>query len=186
MKKFLKYLYQDISTKNKRNLYIAWLLRDLPGEFGVYMRRRWYGKLFKRCGDNLRILPGTIILRPEMIECGENVSFGVCNYIQAGGGLILGNDVMLGPYVKIWTLNHRYEEVGIPVHEQGYTYKAVRIGQDVWIGANAFVMPGTELGDKAVVAAHSVLSGKKYPERSILAGHPARRIGERGYANARW
>ena len=182
MKKFLKYLYQDISTKNRRNLYIAWLLRDLPGEFGVYLRRIWYGKLFKRCGENLRIMPGTIILRPEKIVCGDNVSFGVFNYIQAGGGLILGNDVMIGPYVKIWTLNHRYEEINIPVHTQGYTYKKVRIGHDVWIGANAFVMPGTELGDKIIVSANSVVSAKKYPERSILAGYPARRIGKRGYA----
>jgi len=180
MIKLLKYLYRDITSKSKRNLYFAWFFRDLPGEFGIYLRRKWYSRLFKGCGENLRILPGTIILHPEMIECGDNVSFGVYNYVQAAGGVVIGDDVMMGPYVKIWTQNHNYDKTDVPVHQQGYKYKRVVIGDDVWIGANAFIMPGTELGDKVIVSANSVVSAKKYPDWSILAGYPARKIGVRG------
>jgi acetyltransferase-like isoleucine patch superfamily enzyme len=55
----------------------------------------------------------------------------------------------------------------------------VVIGRDVWIGANAFVMPGVQLGDGCVVAAGAVVGAKKYPPYKILAGNPARVIGTR-------
>lgn len=175
-----RYLYRDVSNANRRKLFVSAFLKDIPGEFGIILRRKWYSKLFERCGKNLRILPGTIIIRPEKIQCGDDVSFGINNYIQASGGLILGNNVMMGPYVKIWTITHNYQKLDIPVRLQGYSYDRVIIGDDVWIGADAFIMPGAELGNQIVVSASSVLSGKRYPDRVILMGYPARKIGLRG------
>ena len=67
----------------------------------------------------------------------------------------------------------------MPVWQQGYDNKSVKIGNDVWIGANAFIMPGTILGDKCIVSAHSVVGARQYPSGTILAGHPARKIGNR-------
>ncbi len=179
MRDTFKRAYWDLSSARSRGEYVAFLIRNLPGSFGLSVRRLWYGRRFKTCGTNLNILEGTFILNPQNIECGDNVSIGVCNYIQAGGGLILESDVLLGPFVKIWTQNHNYKQYDVPVHSQGYTYTPVEIGRDVWVGANAFIMPGAKIGAKSIISASSVVGAKIYAEGSILAGYPARKIGER-------
>jgi maltose O-acetyltransferase len=179
MKELLRQLYWDFSSESIRYTYLAYILRDIPGGVGIYLRRQFYKKRFKRAGKNLIVLTGTFILNPQNIECGDNVHIGINNYIQAGGGLTIGSDAMLGPFVKIWTQNHNYKDYDMPVHSQGYFYKPVSIGADVWIGANVFIMPGVHLGDKCIISASSVVLNKVYKEGTILAGYPARKIGER-------
>ena len=179
MLELFKRLYWDLYTRTGRKQYVEHFLRDLPSGFGVYLRERWYIKRFKKAGNNTHILTGTHFIHPDKVECGDNVFFGINNYIQAAGGLMLGSNVMLGPYVKIWTQNHIYNDPNTPVWQQGYEYKEVIIGDDVWIGANTFIMPGAKIGDKCVISANSVLGGKQYPAGLILAGYPARKIGER-------
>ena len=175
----LKRLYWDLSLNHERKSYIEYLIRNVPGQFGMILRERWYKRRFKSAGSNIHIMPGTQFIKPEKINCRDNVFFGVNNYIQAAGGLILGSDVMLGPYVKIWTQNHVYKDFITPIWMQGYEYKPVEIGNDVWLGANVFIMPGVKIGDKCVVAANSVLGAKDYPMGCILAGYPARKVGSR-------
>ena len=175
----LKYLYWDLASRTGRDQYIALLLRNIPGDFGVVLRRQWYARRFGKVGRDLSVHPGTTILNPGCIECGDRVNIGLFNYIQAGGGVIMGDNVLLGPYTRIWTQNHNYKNPDIPVHDQGYTFRPVIIGHDVWIGANVFVMPGVVLGSRCVVSANSVVGRKEYPPGTVLAGYPARKIGAR-------
>lgn len=175
----LKRLYWDLASHDTRCLYIEAFLRGVPGPFGERLREKWYRRRFKKAGTNLTVPLGATIINPQNVVCGENVFFGLYCYIQAGGGLVLGSDLAVGPYVKIWTQNHQFKDFNVPVWQQGYENKEVIIGDDVWIGANAFIMPGAIIGDKCVIAAHSVVGAKQYPEGTILAGHPARKIGER-------
>jgi len=174
-----KRLYWDLLTKETRALYIEQFLRGIPALFGERVREKWYRKRFKKCGSNLTVPLGAFLVNPQNIECGDNVFFGLYCYIQAGGGLKLGSDVAIGPHVKIWTQNHRFNDLELPVWKQGYDNKPVVIGNDVWIGANAFIMPGTILEDKCIVSAHSVVGAKRYRSGTILSGHPARKIGQR-------
>lgn len=177
MLNLLKMLYWDM--RSKRSLYMQYCIRDLPGEFGMTVRRNYYKKQFGCDGEGLNILAGTHIINPQNIQCGKYVSIGVNNYIQAGGGLVLGDYLMMGPHAKIWTQIHNFEDTEKPIKRQGYSYKQVVIGDDVWIGANAFIMPGAEIGSHTIISACSVVSAKKYPEGIILAGNPARKIGSR-------
>lgn len=179
MRDTFKQMYWDLHSRGMCDQYVASLVRYIPGRFGMAVRRAWYRGRFKKCGENLSVFEGSYIINPQNIECGNNVSIGVCNYLQAGGGIILGSDVLLGPYVKIWTQNHNYKDYDTPVHMQGYTYNPVEIGNDVWIGADSFIMPGSSIGAKSIVSACSVVGSKNYPMGSILAGQPARKIGER-------
>ena len=90
-----------------------------------------------------------------------------------------GNLGILGPGVKIWSANHRFEDTSRSIAEQGYEYKKVTIGNHVWIGANAFIMPGAAIGDYVVISAGAVVGAKTYPPYKIVAGNPARVIGTR-------
>lgn len=175
----LKTLYNDLAVSGGINLYIDHFIRNIPRGFGMHIRERWYRKRFKKCGLNLHVLEGTYIVNPKNIECGNNFFIGINNYIQAGGGLKVGDNVMMGPYAKIWTQNHNYKEPNTPVWMQGYEYKEVIIGDDVWLGANTFIMPGTIIRNGCIIAANSVVGAKDYKEGLILAGNPARKIGER-------
>jgi acetyltransferase-like isoleucine patch superfamily enzyme len=80
--------------------------------------------------------------------------------------------------VKIWSVNHRIEDVTRPWLLQGSNKKAVVIEDDVWLAANVFVMPGVTIGRSAVVAAGSVVN-KSIPAYAIVAGNPGRVVGWR-------
>jgi acetyltransferase-like isoleucine patch superfamily enzyme len=111
---------------------------------------------------------------------GENVHFGVDSYIQAGGRIRVGDFTEMGPGVKIWSQNHLFDDPEQVLEGAGYEYKPVSIGRNVWIGANAFIMPGVDIEDGCVISAGAVVGVKKWPSNSIIAGNPARKIGERG------
>jgi acetyltransferase-like isoleucine patch superfamily enzyme len=180
MKRLIKSLYWDFATRNGRNWLISQFISDIPGDFGMELRRIWYSKQFRTAGVNLKVFPGTMIINPQNMECGDNVYIGYHNYLQAGGGLVISSDAMLGPHVKIWTQNHKFEDPNIPVHMQGFSNDPVSIGRDAWIGASVFIMPGTKIGDRCVISACSVVGKKNYPAGIVLAGNPARKIGVRG------
>lgn len=175
----LRAIVHDIMDPWTRLSWLETLLAWVPGETGFALRRMLIGRRFRSAGEGLRIFPRARILGPGKLSVGKNCHIGLENVIQANGEVELGDDVLLGPGVKIWSVNHRFASTEKPVMEQGYDLKRVRIGNGVWIGANAFVMPGATIGDHVVVAAGSVVSGKDIEPYAIIAGNPARKIGSR-------
>jgi acetyltransferase-like isoleucine patch superfamily enzyme len=134
----------------------------------------------KRAGKNLQVMAGCRFRSIENLAVGDNVNIGFDNFLQAIGGLTMGDNVSTAPGVKIWTTNHNIDDPDIPMRDQGQTNKPVVIGDDVFIASNAFIMPGTTLPRGCIVSAGAVVSGKTYRPFSILAGNPARVIGYRG------
>ena len=153
--------------------------RLTPGELGFHWRARYIPRYFAAAGEDIRIHEGVRFRGVHKITCGDRVEIGVDNFLQASGGLTLGNRVMLGPGVMIWTVNHRFTDPDVPIAEQGYDYDPVVIEDDVWIGAGSFIMPGVHLPRGCIVSARSVVAKKRYTPWSILAGYPARVIGKR-------
>jgi acetyltransferase-like isoleucine patch superfamily enzyme len=176
----LRRLRWDLLDRGERFYYGYALIRQFPGTAGNYLRARYLPRFMKRAGTRLLVLPGVRFRSIEMLEVGDNVSIGYDNFLQAVGGLVLGDNVILAPGVKIWTTNHNIEDPDTPVGQQGHTHKPVVIGDDVFIASNAFILPGTILEKGCVVSAGAVVSGKAYRPYSILAGNPARVIGYRG------
>jgi len=160
------------------------VLGNLPGQFGVQIRRRVLTKYFASAGRGIQIFQGLRIRGPHQLSVGDYTHIGVDNFLQCSGGLTLGKYVLLGPGVKIWTVNHRFDDPTVPIHEQGYDYEKVVIGDGCWLGANVFVFPGVVLPEGCIVSANSVVAKKKYPAWSILAGYPARVIGKRRHKHS--
>ncbi|MDX9857810.1 MAG: acyltransferase [candidate division Zixibacteria bacterium] len=175
----IREIVRAIFNRQQRFRFRYHLVRNLPGEYGFILRRRVLAKWFGSLGKNLKVHEGFRFRNIELIRCGSHVNIGVDAFIQAGGGVEIGDYAILGPGVKVWTQNHASARTDIPIQQQGAEYKPVVIGRDVWIGANAFIMPGVTLGEGCVVAAGAVVGAKNYPPYKILAGNPARVIGTR-------
>lgn len=175
----LKLMKWNLSDKYGRLLFLSFFIRELPGTFGERVRAKMLTPYFGSCGKNITIYQGVRFRGIHRLSVGNNVYIGVDNFIQASGHVVLGHDVMLGPGVKIWSVNHKTEDITIPIAEQGYDYKKVLIGNGVWVGANVFIMPGVNIPEGCIISAGSVVGVKNYPPFSILSGNPARVIGNR-------
>lgn len=103
------------------------------------------------------------------ITIGKNVFFNTGCSFQDRGGITIGNGSLIGMNVTIATLNH-----GLSLEIRNTTYPSpVVIGENVWIGSNATILPGVTIGDNSVVAAGAVVT-KVVPENTVVAGVPAK------------
>jgi len=178
--KISKRLWWDILDPNERKYLLYFLISGIPGIFGNLLRGRFVSKRVALCGTRLTVLAGTRFRSIENLKIGANVSIGYDNFIQARGGVTIGNDVMTAPGVKIWSVNHNVHDPEVLIRNQSETTAEVVIGNDVFIASNVFILPGVTLPDGVVVTAGSVVGVKSYKPYSIIAGNPARMIGFRG------
>ncbi|RJP41186.1 MAG: acyltransferase [Desulfobacteraceae bacterium] len=174
-----KRLFWDLIDRNERKYYAYWVISQIPCLFGNMLRGKYLSKRFKSCGKNLRVFAGARFRSMENLVVGDEVEIGYDNFIQALGGVTLGDNVMLAPGVKIWSVNHNYKDKNTLVYEQGQTKAQVIIGNDVFIASNAFISPGVTLPDGVVVSAGALVGVKNYPPYAIIAGNPARVVGYR-------
>lgn len=107
-------------------------------------------------------------------ECGDHVSINLGVHIF--GDVDIGNNVLIAPGVMIANGNHGMGLADGPMIEQQCWSKGqTRIGNDVWIGANAVILDGVVVEDGAVVAAGAVVT-KRVAKNAVVAGNPAKCI----------
>lgn len=109
------------------------------------------------------------------LQVGDRTSFGTGCFIGCSGGDIrIGNDVMLGPGVKLFSENHVFEDIETTIKSQGVKREFLTIGDDVWIGSGATITAGgVSIGSGSVIAAGSVVT-RDLPSNSVAAGVPAK------------
>lgn len=104
---------------------------------------------------------------------GDYTRIGLGNTII--GPATIGHHVNLAQNVTVTGLNHNYQDADKRIDKQGVSTRPVTIEDDVWVGANAVILPGVTLGKHSVVAAGSVVS-RSVPPYSVCAGSPAKVI----------
>ena len=130
-------------------------------------------ELFGEIGEPCTIYPGFHCDNGKHIRIGSHAFINYNVSIMDRGDVTLGDHVLLAPNVVITTSNHpldpkmRRDSLGIA--------SPVVIGDDVWIGANAVILPGVTLGNNVVVAAGAVVT-KDVPDNTLVAGVPARKM----------
>lgn len=133
-----------------------------------------------RIGDNCHIYAGCklmidLISETSGITLGRNVAMNFNCYIDGSGGVEIGDYSLLGVNVVILSSSHRFDQPGTLIQRSGKVFQSTRIGPDVWIGSNAVIRAGIEIGRGCVVGAGAVVT-KSFPEYSVIAGVPARLI----------
>jgi len=113
------------------------------------------------------------IARP-FLKIGRRTAINEFNNIRAGNAPVaIGDGCLISQFVSIIGANHG-TALGISMRDQPHDLSraGVRIGNDVWIGAHAVILPGVQIGDGAVIAAGAVVT-RDVPEYAIVAGVPA-------------
>ena len=104
---------------------------------------------------------------------GDHTRVGLHNTII--GPVEIGHHVNLAQGITVTALNHNFSDTNRRIDEQGVSPNPVTIEDDVWVGANAVILPGVTIGNHCVVAAGAVVT-KDVPPHSLVAGVPAKVI----------
>jgi len=133
-------------------------------------------------GENSLLMHGAILhvynfrdLPNAGIKIGKDCLISEYTVIRGQGGVTIGDRVYTSPNTQIVAVNHVFDDPERPFIHQGITAQGIRIEDDVWLGTNAVITDGVQIGKGAVVAAGAVVT-KNVPAHTIVAGVPAKVI----------
>ena len=168
---FSYYLLSFIFTPDSLLSGYSQLLSLVPGKVGVYLRAGFYRFTLAACSPDV-VISFAVLLSQTDIDISSGVYIGPqCNI----GKCAIGKDTLLGSGVHIMSGKgqHNFDQLDIPIREQGGSFVKVTVGQNCWVGNSSLIM--SDIGNNCVVAAGSVVI-EKIPDSSIVAGNPARII----------
>jgi len=111
------------------------------------------------------------------VSIGDRTTIGFHTFIYASSKINIGRDCMLAPFVYVVDSNHGLEKDRL-INRQPNIVEPINIADDVWIGAQAIILSGVNIGQGAVIAAGSVVKNDVEPY-AIVGGIPAKEIGRR-------
>lgn len=164
----------DSAEYGKRILWMAIrpILRLVP-RFFYGFRNALLRSFGAKIGQAVRIYPDVDIFFPWNLEIGDEVTIGPRVQLYSLGKIIIGDGTMISYGAHFCAGTHDYTQVNLPLLKP-----EIRLGQGIWVCADAFVGPGVEIGDFSIVGARSVVL-KSFPALTILGGNPARKIKDR-------
>jgi maltose O-acetyltransferase len=158
------------------------LLRNLPEGydhpmFSIFNRARSgvCCRLFESSGVGVNVHRGARFGTGRNIKVGNYTNLGENVRLNGRGGIKLGDHVLMGPDVIIYTGTHTYDDISVPLQRQAMRYALVTIGDDVWLGARVIILPGVTIGKGCIVGANAVVT-RDLPPYTIAVGIPARVI----------
>ena len=177
-KRFLDWLIM-----NQRDARPRWYIRLIAP---LYQHRAWSSKIYWSVRMDTPPYRRFWLGRKSVVEsyCCINNAVGdvtIGDYSRIGihctviGPVCIGDHVNLAQGITVTALNHNFADSSRKIDEQGISTQPVVIGDDVWIGANAVILPGVTIGRHVVVAAGAVVT-KDIPDYSLVAGVPAKVI----------
>jgi maltose O-acetyltransferase len=137
------------------------------------LRRQLLQQLVGSVGEGTEIRP------PFFVDYGSNIRIGARCFANFGlvaldvAAITIGDDVQIGPNVQLLTPTHPVEPG--PRREKWEAAEPITIGDNVWLGGGAIVLPGVTIGENTVVGAGSVVT-RDLPADVVAVGNPARVI----------
>lgn len=168
-------------TLKKRILYVlyiilaSWLPQSAHSKSARRWRMFWGRKIVTQCGQNVNFERKCSF--SPLLRIGDNSGIGIKSCLN--GPVTIGQDVMMGQEVIIYTTRHNDDRIDIPMRKQGMKeVLPVIIGNDVWIGGRVIILPGVTIGDGCIIGAGAVVT-KNIPPYCVAVGVPARVVRRR-------
>ena len=180
---------------------VVWLIFSLPGKTGSILRYLFARSMMGECGRGVRFGQRVTIDCPRNIKIKSKVTFdNGCELNACGGSLIIdadckfnrnvslnasvaghisfGKKCIVGPGVILRSSNHKNSDLDLPTMDQGHESGCITIGNNVWIGAGAIILPNVKIEDGVIIGAGSVVT-RSFSANQIIGGVPAKLIKER-------
>jgi acetyltransferase-like isoleucine patch superfamily enzyme len=147
------------------------------GKHVEVVARPGYGRLV--IGRFVHIGDGTSIRCHEgNMRIGDKVVFGRYDTVNCYLDVEIGATTIVADWAYIADFDHNFDDITVPIKDQGIVKSPVRIGPDVWIGTKVTVLRGAFVGQGSVLAAHAVVT-KEVPPFSVVVGVPGRVVRNR-------
>jgi maltose O-acetyltransferase len=166
------YIADDLELEEKSSRAL-----ELMGAYNVTSvrarneRRRLLEELLGSVGEGTEIRP------PLYVDYGSHITIGAKCFVNFGlvaldiAKIVIGDDVQIGPYVQLLTPTHPVEPE--PRRAKWEAAQPITIGDNVWLGGGAIVLPGVTIGCNTVVGAGTVVV-RDLPANVVAVGNPAR------------
>jgi acetyltransferase-like isoleucine patch superfamily enzyme len=125
--------------------------------------------------DSILFCTGVIAQKGTGIIIGNRTGIGARAFLAGQGGITIGDDVITGPNIQIFSENHNFDDPTQTIKAQGVTRQPTVVGNNCWLGGGITILAGVTIGDGCVIAAGSVVT-KSVPPNSVVAGVPAKVI----------
>jgi acetyltransferase-like isoleucine patch superfamily enzyme len=163
--------YPQLFKVIQKAMLITAELNSLITDDGQLIRDVFSRLIGKKVDDSFFLIP------PFYTDFGENIIIGrnvfvnhACSFMDRGG-IVLEDDVLIGPKVNLITTNHPVS----PEERRATISRPVLIKKKAWIGAGATILAGVTIGENAIVAAGAVVT-RDVPDNTIVGGVPAKVI----------
>jgi maltose O-acetyltransferase len=165
------------ASDTSNRMYPAFLTKALDSmrfRAGFVLSRLKWNLLGLSMGRSVEIYGNVVIHNAARVSIGDNSTVLSFTVLFGSGGITIGRDVLISSNCSIFSITHRVDAL-----ERGLLFRKTRlmapvaIGNNVWIGTGARVLPGVTIGDNTVVGAGSVVT-KSLPAGVVAVGVPAR------------
>lgn len=155
---------------------LMWSFLDLfSGNIALGLRYCLLKTMAKSCGESVFIAQNVEILGANELEIGSGVSIHRFCYINASGGIRIGNEVSIAHASTLIASNHTWGNPDLPIRRNPLSSAPITIHDDVWIGCGVRILAGVEVGSRTVIAAGAVVNRNLEPY-GVYGGIPAKRI----------
>ena len=151
--------------------------KNFKGHLESALYSRTVRRNAKKCASYIKVLGPGVNVTPYT-TIGHGAGFGKDVKIRGDGPVFIGRFVAIAEDTLIYTQVHDYDHSKVLPFGGGFTYPETRIDDYAWVGMRSIILPGTHIGEGAIVQAGSVVMGK-IPPCAIAAGNPAKVIGWR-------
>ena len=149
----------------KKIYQLIYLLIRITEKARIYNHK----KRLKFYGKNFTLNSHVDITSHSTISFGNNCSLKSYASLYGGGTIEIGDNVRIGAGCRIYSVTHPLNMIG---RQHKNIFKKVTIGNNVWIGGNAVILPGITIGHNSIIGAGSVLT-KSVGNNEMWAGNPA-------------
>jgi acetyltransferase-like isoleucine patch superfamily enzyme len=159
-------------------IWLAQLLTNWLPENRITIRLRGLliGPFLGQCGKNLQLARSVTFLNPHGIRLGHDIYIATGCWLDGIGGLTIGDEVQLSPFVVVTTSSHCFKENSSRFG--GSRSAPTTIGKGSWLAAHVVVAAGVSIGSGVIVGGNSAVP-KNLPDNVFAAGIPAKVIGPR-------
>ncbi|MFH8224476.1 sugar O-acetyltransferase [Streptomyces sp. NPDC018057] len=160
----------EIARRQQRAVRLAYRYQAAYAE-DAQAARPLLAELLGSLGDGAEVRP------PLYVDYGSNITIGARTFVNHHltaldvAPITVGDDCQIGPNVQLLTPTHPLEPG--PRRDKLEAARPITVGDNVWLGGGAIVLPGVTIGDNSVVGAGAVVT-KDVPANAVAVGNPAR------------